>query len=130
MIVRMLVGISGSRDDSAWPPVNGKLEVSDAEGQDLINAGLAVDTGETKPDDPEPEPEPEPDPEPDPEPEPVKDEPVDEAEPEQGQEAGGPPKPAASKQDWIDYAVSQGAKWVTATNATKQQLMEQYGQRP
>ena len=57
-----------------------------------------------------------------------------EAEPEaeagvESQDTAGPPKPAATKQEWINWAVSQGAEWIAATNSTKQQLMEQYGQR-
>jgi len=132
VIVRMVVAISGSRDDSAWPPRGGTLKVSEAEGQDLIDAGLAIKASEdyTEPEtEPGPGPDPVPEPEPEPEPETeAEDDDEDEAEPEQ--ETGGPPKPAASKQEWIDYAVSQGAEWVTATNSTKQQLMEQYGQRP
>lgn len=40
---------------------------------------------------------------------------------------GGIPAKSASKQDWIDYAVSQGATADEANAATKDQLIEQYG---
>ncbi len=137
MIVRMLVSISGSRNDSAWPAAGATLELPDDEGQDLIGAGLAVEADSL---DAEPEPEPVSEPE-----EPVapledlksaavgyadSEAQATEQETAQETETGGPPKPAASKQDWIDYAVSQGAEWIAATNSTKQQLMEDYGQRP
>jgi hypothetical protein len=141
----MVIPISGSRNDSAWPPPGGTLHVPDDEGQDLINAGLAIKASEeyTEPKtEPGPGPETVTEPEPEEAAEPLEDlksaavdyaeseqdEPADENEPEQATD--GPPKPAASKQEWIDWAVSQGAEWVTATNSTKQQLMEQYGQRP
>jgi len=141
MIVRMVVGISGSRNDSAWPPPGGELEVSDAEGQELIAIGLAVKvSGSVKA-------EPEKDVAApledlktaavdyaDSEAETADDEEDQDADEEPGggqsQKAGGPPRPAAPKQDWVDWAVAQGAEWITATNSTKQLLMEQYGQRP
>ena len=106
----------------------------DWEGKDLIGAGLAIEADAM---DPEPEPE-----------SPLEDlksaaveyadseaeaeQPEAEPEAEAGvelQDTAGPPKPAATKQEWIDWAVSQGAEWIAATNSTKQQLMEQYGQR-
>ena len=43
MKVRMLVGISGGRGDGTpWPPLGGTLDVDDAEGRHLVQAGLAV----------------------------------------------------------------------------------------
>lgn len=141
MIVCMVAAISGSRNDSAWPPPGGTLDVSDDEGRELISIGLAVEVpGGEVPVEAE---------EPDAPLEDLKTAAVEyadseaetsdpdtdedaEAEPDSGdgQQAGGAPKPAAPKQDWVDWAVAQGAEWVTATNSTKQQLMEQYGQRP
>lgn len=42
---------------------------------------------------------------------------------------GGPEVPAksASKEDWVAYAVSQGAAEADANAATKEQLIDQYG---
>ena len=39
----MTAGISGGRGDGTpWPPVGGELDVGDEEGQDLIQARLAI----------------------------------------------------------------------------------------
>jgi len=134
VIIQMLSNMtSGRHDGRQWPAPWTDFEVPDWEGEDLVFGGNAIKVSDS----PEPKEDPdapledlkvaaveyaeseahaEPDPEPEPETE-VKAE-------------GGPPKPAASKQEWIDYAVNQGAEWIAATNSTKQQLMEQYGQRP
>ena len=130
---------SGRHDGRVWPPAGVDFEVPDWEGEDLVNGGnavkvadspgagvdtpledlkeAAVEYAEAETPEPEPEPEAEADVEADPLADPVKTE-------------GDPPRPAASKQEWIDYAVNQGADWIAANNSTKQQLMEQYGQRP
>ncbi len=139
MIIQMLSNMSSGRHDGRpWPAAWTDFEVPDWEGEDLVNGGNAIkvsDSAEQQEDPAAPledlkeaaveyaeseavtEPEPEPEAEVDPLADPVVTE-------------GGPPKPAASKQEWIDYAVSQGAEWIAATNSTKQQLMETYGQRP
>ena len=41
MKVRMLVFISGLRNNKRWPPVGGVLEVGKAEGEKLIHNGYA-----------------------------------------------------------------------------------------
>ena len=41
MKVQMIAAFSGSRDSKDWPIAGGILECSDAEGADLIAAGLA-----------------------------------------------------------------------------------------
>ncbi len=41
MHVRMKVDISGTRGGVDWPPRGSILEVGDAEGRDLIHAGMA-----------------------------------------------------------------------------------------
>ncbi len=128
MIVRMAVAISGSRNDSAWPAPGDTLEVPDDEGQELIKLGLAVPAGHAPKPKPEPPPAPKVEAKVQPEPEVGDDEDEDDSGPPRV--PGGPPRPAASKQEWIDWAVSQGAEWIFATNSTKQQLMETYGQRP
>ena len=47
MHVKMKVGVSGNRGDGTeWPPVGGKIEVPDAEGKDLCDAGMAVEVDE------------------------------------------------------------------------------------
>ena len=115
----------------------------DWEGEDLVNGGNAVKVADSPPPKRARKKEPEPVKQPEPVEEPEAEVQAEtETEPEvEGEaevedkteaEAGeaGPPRPAASKQEWIDWAVSQGAEWITATNSTKQQLMEQYGQRP
>jgi hypothetical protein len=127
VIVRMIVGISGSRNDAAWPqPPYGQLEVSAAEGADLIRGGLAVWVSDS--DDPPAYVPPQ---VPVSEPANTGAGPVDteEEEPEPAP-ADGPPRPAAPKQDWVDHAVTQGADPDEAAGSTKQQLMETYGQRP
>jgi len=146
VIIRMLWNMSAGRHDGrVWPPAGADFEVPDWEGEDLVNGGNAIkvaDSAEAETDAPledlksaaveyaESETASEPEPETEPEPE-AEAEADDEDEDDDGGEVGdGPPKPAAPKQDWVDWAVHQGAEWVTATNSTKQQLMEQYGQRP
>lgn len=139
MIIQMLSNMSSGRHDGrVWPAAWTDFEVPDWEGEDLVSGGNAIKVADSWPDEPEPKfatggvvvPEPEP------ETEPVTETPEESelGEPP-GETPGGnpsdPPKPAASKQEWIDYAVNQrGAEWIEATNSTKQQLMEQYGQRP
>jgi hypothetical protein len=43
------------------------------------------------------------------------------------EDADGPPKQAAPKADWVDYAVSKGADVDEAEVLTKQELVELYG---
>lgn len=135
MIIQMLSNMtSGRHDGRLWPAPWTDFEVPDWEGEDLVNGGNAIKVSDS------------PEVQEDPEVplEDLKEAAVEYAEAEAEAEAetpepepevevkaeGGPPRPAASKQEWIDYAVSQGAEWIAATNATKQQLMETYGQRP
>ncbi len=40
--VRMIVGISGTRNGEEWPPKGAELTVPDAEAADLVAANLAV----------------------------------------------------------------------------------------
>lgn len=49
MRVRMHTQISGTRDGERWPPAWETIEVPDAEGYDLINAGLAEQADEAEP---------------------------------------------------------------------------------
>lgn len=137
MIIRMFHTMSSGRHDGrVWPPAGVDFEVPDWEGEDLVNGGNAYKVSDSLVEEENPEaplddlkaaavdyaesvPEPEPAPEPDNE-VPVGVQP----------EVPGPPRPAASKQDWIEWALSQGADQIAAMNATKQQLMELYGQRP
>lgn len=139
MIIQMLSNMtSGRHDGRLWPAPWTDFEVPDWEGEDLVFGGNAIkvsDSAEETVEEQAPleelksaaveyaesETETPADPEPEAEADPLAD-PV--------KVEGGPPRPAASKQEWIDYAVNQGAEWITATNSTKQQLMEQYGQRP
>ena len=121
MIIRMLSSMSSGRHDGrVWPPAGVNFEVPDWEGEDLVRGGNAVmvigsdEEKQAKAVAAEPA-------------EPA--EPAEDSEDSGPQEDGQPPRPAASKQEWIDWAVSQGANDVDAMNATKQQLMETYGQR-
>jgi len=139
VIIQMLSNMtSGRHDGRVWPAPWTDFEVPDWEGEDLVFGGNAIkvaDSAVEQDDADSPledlkeaaveyaEAEAETSSEPVPEPE-------ADADGDGGDEEEGPPKPSASKQDWIDYAVNQGAEWITATNSTKQQLMEKYGQRP
>lgn len=42
MKVRMLVGITGTRDGVDWPPIGGVLDLPDGEAADYIAAGLCM----------------------------------------------------------------------------------------
>lgn len=44
-VVRMLVGISGTRDGVDWPPRGGTVALPDDEAAALVRAGLAEDAG-------------------------------------------------------------------------------------
>jgi hypothetical protein len=144
--VQMLVHITGGRaDGSVWPqPGHVKpLKVSKAEAEDLYRAQLArpwpggdedeqtaeaaaaaqtealveaaVPPVQWPPDEPTRMGH-----NPNPEPAPVPEQPEEE----------GPPRPAATKAEWAEWSLKNGAQqeWVDA--ATKQQMMEQYGARP
>jgi len=125
VIVRMLFSMSSGRHDGrVWPLPGVNFEVPDWEGEDLVKGGNAVMVVGA---DTEPVSVLEPEPVPVPEPEPVEAETEVEPEPVS---AGGPPRPAAPKAEWIEWAIQQGADQIAAENATKQQLMEIYGQRP
>lgn len=139
MIVQMLFSMSSGRHDNrVWPPPGVDFEVPDWEGEDLVNGGNAIKVADS----PGPVPAqvqvqiqvPEPVPEPEPAPEPVEvadREPVPDMKLEPEPEVpGGPPRPAAPKAEWVEWALQQGADQIDANNATKQQLMELYGQRP
>lgn len=132
---------SGRHDGRPWPAAWTDFEVPDWEGQDLVDGGNAIFVRDSPSAKDEKDPE-----------APLEDLKVaavdyadseasdgdadddddadDEPETDGGQQAGGPPKPSSTKQEWVDYAVSQGAEWIDASNSTKQQLMERYGQRP
>jgi hypothetical protein len=117
--VQMLHYISGGRHDGRdWPAAGEPLTVPEWEAQDLFLAQLARPwPGGDEPETAAPVPEPEPAPVP---------------EPAAGPEAEGQgeaPRPAAPKQDWVDWAVAHGAGEDEANAATKQQLMEAYGER-
>jgi hypothetical protein len=152
MWVEMLEYISGGRaDGTLWPPLFGKLEVDDLEGERLIRGALARRTAAP----PRPVPVPPP---PLPVPEWAKpaaefragsgsgpDQPVPPAPapavphhqapagPDQpappGDAAGGPPQQIAPKAAWVEYAVSQGANPAEAAELTKAQLQASYGGR-
>jgi hypothetical protein len=157
MWIRTFISPAGGRhDDRPWPPIGSELDVPAWEGQDLIRANHAVFlrwVEEAVPDpvpavpvvsepaqtaagpltepvivpDPEPvivpEPEPEPVIVPEPEPEPSRS--VSDVPPEPAEA----PAPSDPKQDWIDYAVSQGADAAEAARQTKADLMSRYGGR-
>lgn len=44
-VVRMLVGISGTRDGADWPPRGGTVALPDDEAAALVRAGIAEDAG-------------------------------------------------------------------------------------
>lgn len=48
MKVRMKVGVSGTHDGVDWPPRGGVADVSDAEGADLCDRGLAEPVAEDR----------------------------------------------------------------------------------
>lgn len=149
MIVQMVLQVSGGRADGReWPPPWVDLEVPDAEGEDLVRGGLArrVEHREVPPSPRQPEPEPvtvyapepgdpgTPEAAPVPEPSPAAAGPapaqeVPAPEPDKGADEIPVPKPADSKQAWIDYAVSQGTSPEQANDLTKAQLMQVYGGR-
>ncbi len=129
MIIQMLANMSSGRHDGrVWPPAWTDFEVPDWEGRDLVAGGNAIFVADSWPAAPEPEPVLVPEPEselvtepesaPEPEEEPVQESP------------GGPPRPAAPKADWVDWAMANGVGEDEANGMTKQQLMELYGQRP
>lgn len=140
MIIRMYHQMSSGRHDGrAWPPPGVDFEVPDWEGHDLVQGGNAVVVSEketpayTPPPEVPPGPEPQPWPPyepgrlagpaaaPEPAPEPA-------AEPVLGV-APEPPRPGQPKADWVSWAVSNGVSEEEASQLTKQQLMEAYGQR-
>ena len=131
MIIQMLANMSSGRHDGrVWPPAWTDFEVPDWEGRDLVAGGNAIFVADSWPAAPEPEPVSEPLPHlhelPESEPESVS-----EPEEEPVQESpGGPPRPAAPKADWVDWAMANGVGEDEANGMTKQQLMELYGQRP
>ena len=45
----------------------------------------------------------------------------------QSKQGGGQPSVGSRKEDWVDYAVSQGADRGQAEAATKEELIEKYG---
>jgi hypothetical protein len=110
------------------------LTVDDWEADHLIAGDLA----RPWPGAPDPDPEPEPDPVPEAEPPAQEDyfrpigapdpasEPAPEPAPEPEPDA---PKPVQPKADWVAWAVAHGASEQEANEATKAQLMEQYGDR-
>jgi hypothetical protein len=143
MLIRMISHISGGREDGRdWPEADGLLEVPDAEGAFLVRGGMAhagdnfaadrlAEMGVAEPDE-----------EPAAAGEPAAGgaEPAEAAEPPgpavaapaavaDGEAEAGPPAPSAYKQDWIDYAVSQGADPEQANAMTKVDLMSRYGGR-
>lgn len=149
VIVHFTMNMSGGRyDDRAWPPAWTDFEVPRWEADGLIKAGMARFVRMGEPDAP-------PLPAPAAENEKVMSSPAQTAEgpvapddsklqwgaeeraaAEEAAQTPGTdtgetsPPPSASKQDWILYAVRQGADDDTVGNMTKQQLMEQYGARP
>lgn len=53
MRVKMKVGVSGNRGDGTeWPPRGGEIEVPDAEGKDLCDAGMATEAKSKEDDEP------------------------------------------------------------------------------
>ena len=42
MRVRMLIGISGTRNGVDWPPVGGEIELPDVEAEHMVAVGQAV----------------------------------------------------------------------------------------
>jgi len=131
--VQMLVHITGGRaDGTQWPDVghDKPLKVSPAEAEDLYRAQVArpwpggddderAAEAETEQAQAMPE-----------EAAPVQ-ETAPEAEPDsaQVQVQYGPPRPAASKAEWAQWARQKGASDEWVASATKQEMMEQYGAR-
>lgn len=141
----MRIHISGGRhDDRPWPPAGGEIDVPDLEGHDLIRAGHAVFVRDSVPP-PALEPA-----------APLVSEPSETAAgptlqewddrilaamkrevpiPEDQEALDAEPEevllpaPSAPKQDWIEYAVSQGADPEMAARMTKVDLMSRYGGR-
>jgi hypothetical protein len=130
--MQMTATISGTRGNGQpWPPAGHPLTVADWEADQLIAGDLA----RPWPADPEADPVPAAQPEqqaqqdyfrPIGSPDPVS-EPAPEPEPEPDQ--ADAPKPVQPKADWVAWAVAHGASEQEANEATKAQLMEQYGDR-
>jgi len=133
--VQMLVHITGGRaDGTQWPHVghDKPLKVSPAEAEDLYHAQVARPWPGGDEDERTAEAAAaaqtqalseaaapavqEPDPETDAEAAPV-------------EVQYGPPRPAASKADWAQWARQNGASEEWIGSATKQEMMEQYGAR-
>lgn len=53
--------------------------------------------------------------------------PADEVTPEPDSDVTGPPKKSASKADWVEFAVAQGADREAAEAMTKDDLVDQFG---
>ena len=47
MIVKLLVGITGTRNGQTWPPRGGTIDLPDGEAQQMIAAGMAEDAHKT-----------------------------------------------------------------------------------
>ena len=114
MIIAMVTHMSGGRyDDRQWPGPGVPFEVPDWEGEGLVKWHHAIQLADS--------------------PEPPVDTFVDEPSPEPSRESpqwsGDPPKPASPKQDWIEWAISEGADPEQAANMTKVDLMSRYGSR-
>ena len=125
MIIRMLIQMSGSRyDDRMWPPPFINFEVPDEEGRGLIASGVALEVEMPKEEKPAP-------------PAPPADLPAAVFEPLPSSSntpapaavSPEPPRATDSKQDWVEYAVSQGAVRAEVENQTKAQLQSVYGGR-
>lgn len=140
MIIRMFHQMSSGRHDGRrWPPPGVDFEVPDWEGHDLVDGGNAVMVSEKEtpeyvpPPDLPPAPEPQQWPPYEPgrlagpsQPEPAEVTPAD-VVPDVIAE---PPRPGSPKADWVAWAVENGISDEEASQLTKQQLMEAYGQRP
>jgi hypothetical protein len=133
-VVAMVHQMSGGRyDDRQWPPPGFEFEVPDWEGEGLVRSNSAVKIRELPDDRPvyvtPPAPVSLPSetaagpvlPEPSPE----------DASPGPAAPGGDPepPKPSDPKQDWMDYAVTQGMTEDEAGAQTKADLMSRFGGR-
>lgn len=135
----MVMHMSGTRaNGEKYPPGWTAFEVADWEGEHLIRGGCAREVAAPAPPPapvpPAPEPPAAPEPAPAPsfasEPAPA---PEPEAAPEPAPEPAGDsapaPAPNAPKQAWVDYAISQGLDWDTASRMTKADLQSRFGPR-
>lgn len=129
MWIEMTLNMSGTRaNGDRYPPAWTAFEVADWEGEHLVKGGMARPARPpAKAPDKEPEKPAAPEPVP---PAPVSQPSGTAAGPVPVNPAAGPPPPPnASKDTWVDYAVSQGMDGDAASRATKAELQSRFGSR-